>query len=115
MRTRKKRSEILDRQEELLEKIEAVDSVKAMLEAYNCNIDDLKERLEDEMDAATDEYQEHTKEEITILAKNHQGVQCPPDRTVVCTGLRHGGPGQCLSPGRPGQVQGEIAICKGLV
>lgn len=66
---RKKLSEIMTRQEELLEKIEAVDSVKAMLEAYNCNIDDLKERLEDEMDAATDEYQEHTKEENQILAK----------------------------------------------
>jgi len=66
---RKKRSEIMDRQEDLIEKIEAVDTVKAMLEAYNCNIDDLKERLEDEVDAATDEYQEYTKLETKTLAK----------------------------------------------
>lgn len=66
---RKKRSEIMDRQEDLIEKIAMVDAVKEMLKTYNCNIDDLKERLEDEIDAATDEYQEHTSEEYKILAK----------------------------------------------
>ena len=65
----KKCSEIRGRQEELNDKIEAVDTVKAMLEAYNCNIEDLKERLEEERDAATDEYQAHTREAIEILTK----------------------------------------------
>ena len=66
---RKKRSEIMDRQEELIEKIEAVDTVMEMIEAYNCNIEDLKERLEEEMDAADDEYQEYTKLETETRDK----------------------------------------------
>ena len=66
---RKKRSEIMDRQEELIEKIDMVDAVKELLETYDCSIEDLKERLENELAAADDEYQEYTKEESQIFAK----------------------------------------------
>ena len=66
---RNKRSEIMDREDALLDIIDEIDHVKSLMKTYNCNIDDLKERLEDELDDAEDEYHAHTKEEFETLTK----------------------------------------------
>ena len=77
-----KRDEILDKQNELLGRL---DVVRSMLAEYgDITLGELKERMKADLLALEDEFQDHTKEEFETLAKiNKEFVASQLDSLVA--------------------------------
>jgi len=79
-----RRDEILDRQNELFDRMEYVDS---MLEEYgDLTLGQIREKLDAELDKLEDEYQAHTREEFDTLAKISKEFSAPQVENWIAQG-----------------------------